>query len=179
MIFSIALDVLGKAVDVARLDAEIVASGFVQGYGGISVSGDTLLVSGELFLNVAGLTDLIRNHVAAPLSESKAERIRWIDEKTKAIIARGFVFDGQRFSLSDQAQSNWMGLFVFREMLAFPINVTTLDDIAYSLTLGNLVPFVGIAVGWVKNAVGSGRDLKIAVNAATTTEELAAVVDSR
>ena len=83
------------------------------------------------------------------------------------------------FSLSLEAQNNWMGLVLFQSMLSWPIGLTTNDDQEYSLELANLNAFVGTGVNTVKSHIASGRALKLAVNAATDKAGVDAVEDNR
>lgn len=113
------------------------------------------------------------------LEEKKRSRIIQIDIRTQCIIAEGFTFDSHQFSLSIPAQINWSGILLFKDLLSWPMNVTTLDDQEYSLTMDNLLYFMGSGTSVIKNAVDSGRALKLQVRAATSQAELDDVVDDR
>jgi hypothetical protein len=159
------------------LFSEIVGSGSVLDPD-ILVSGGEVEVFGEI-VDLTALEAIISNHEANPLSARKAAKIAAIDSRTDDLIRQGFAFDGKNFSLSTEAQGNWTALFVFKDILSWPIPVTTNDDEEYSLTLENLPSFCLSAAGVVNAAISSGRALKIAANAATTIAELDAVVDNR
>jgi hypothetical protein len=113
------------------------------------------------------------------LEELKAVRIIEIDNKTQNIIAQGFEFDSHRFSLSLPAQINWSGLVTLQSILTWPMKVTTWDDMEYTLTLENLLYFIGTGKDVITGAIDSGRALKVEINNATTVEELNAIIDSR
>lgn len=175
--YSVANDLSG-AVNSDKLISEITASGAVSPFNGVQVQGDVLTVMGTI-LNQSALDAVIHAHVATSLIDLQTAKNLAIDERTEAIIAQGFTFDSSLFSLSLEAQMNWMGLLALQTLFSWPINVTTLDNKQYSLALSNLTAFIGVGSGTVAAAIGSGRALKLAVNAATDAAGVAAVVDSR
>jgi hypothetical protein len=113
------------------------------------------------------------------LEEKKKIRIVEIDKRTQDIIAEGFEFDSHQFSLSLNAQINWSGLLTLQSMLTWPMAVTTFDDNEYVLELSNLPSFIATGKAVILNAINTGRAIKVQVNAATTLEELNAIVDTR
>lgn len=178
MIYSIAADVAGQEVDAEILREEVAESGFVTGFDGIIVIGDSLEIRGTVS-NQSGLNALVHDHTPYSLPNEKALKVQAIDARTREIIAGGFAFDGHQFSLSTQAQTNWLGLISLQSMFSWPVSVTTNADTAYSLAQANIGAFVGTGCGTIAAAIGSGRALKIAANAASNRTELEAVVDSR
>ena len=178
MEYSISQDTATGAVNFDKLSAEIIASGSVNPLNGLASSGDILHIEGVL-VDQAGLDAVIQAHVAVALSDLKATRVLEIDARTREIIADGFAFDGQQFSLSAQAQTNWLGLISLQSMFTWPVNVTTNANTEYALAQANINAFVGTGCATIADAIGSGRALKISVNAATNQTELDAVVDSR
>lgn len=178
MIYSISQDIASGTLDIEKLKSEILAANCVTGLSGIIAQGDVL----EILCGVTNqdvLNSVVHDHIAISLSDKKAAKIIAIDERTDAIISNGFTFDGNRFSLSIQAQMNWSALFSMQSLMSFPIGVTTLDNTTYSLSFANLIPFIGTGMAVVKNAIGSGRALKIAADNAADQAALDAVVDSR
>lgn len=177
-IYSLANDVNGKEVDAEKLRDEIATSGLVIGFDGLTVQGDTITVSGNAS-DQAALDLIVKNHVPKTLDDKKTEKKQAIDNRTDAIIAAGFEFDGNRFSLSTEAQTNWLGLLILQGMMSWPVGITNSDDNTYSLALANLNAFIGTGMTVIATAVGTGRALKVACNAAADQAALDAVVDSR
>lgn len=118
------------------------------------------------------------------LEDIKNEKIQIIDEKTRQIIDRGFTFGGQTFSLSDNAQRNWIGIASgiavgLYTAANFPFPLSTIDNKKYLLTWENRFNFLGqvsYVIGLNKTI---GTELKQACMDATTIEELDAIVDTR
>jgi hypothetical protein len=110
----------------------------------------------------------------------KAARCDLIDARTQAIVAGGFTFAGQVFSLSTGAQLNWTALYAARDAMTYPLGVTTANDGQFSAPdSATLASLCLTALATVKGALDSGRALKLAVLAATDAAAVAAVVDSR
>lgn len=177
--YSIINDIASQTVDPEKLGQEIVESGCVSDFNGINITGDVLSVICGNISDLSVLNATVHNHVAITLADKKAERIKVVDARTDAIIGSGFSFDGNQFSLSTQAQMNWIGLYTLKDLQSWPIGITTAANETYQLALLGLIAFIAAGSQVIKNAVGSGRALKIAINAATTQEELDAVVDTR
>lgn len=177
--YSISASTAAGAVRPDKLHAEIAASATVTNFSGVTVSGDVLDVVGASLANGAALDALVAAHTAFSITHSRAEKNAAIDARTQEIIAAGFTFDDHVFSLSVPAQINWSGLYSMQSFFTWPINVTTIDDQEYSLTLANLPYFIGTGSTAVANAIGHGRALKLAVGAATTQAGIDAVVDAR
>lgn len=177
--YSISRDIESGTLDAAKLQNEITVARCVNGLGGITASGDSLLIECGEVVDRSALDAVVAAHVAVSLGDRKAMRVLDVDARTRAIIAGGFSFDGQRFSLSYQAQTNWISLAALKDILTFPINVTTNTDTSYSMTADKVPSFLGAGAYVVASAIGSGRTLKIAINAASTQDDLDAVVDTR
>ena len=130
-------------------------------------------------------TDLSHYSEQGTLGVYKAAKIRDIDRRTDELIDAGFVFPpgGQTFSLSDKAQAKLNGAFAARNEpeFTYPKEWNTKDDDGtYVLADANAVrSFYLTAVGTVSAHLESGTVLKKQVNAATTTAEVDAVVDTR
>lgn len=177
--YSISRDIVGGVVNSDKLQKEIADSGFVAEYAGIQTSDDILSVMGKSLVSEDALDALVREHVAYSLVERKATKNFNIDLRTQAIIAEGFVFDGELFSLSLKAQMNWLGLSTLQALFQWPMAVTTDDDKEYHLSLLDLIPFITTGSGKVADTIGSGRALKLRVNAAQDQDMIDAVVDNR
>lgn len=119
-----------------------------------------------------------------PLSNAKEEKIRAIDEKTSEIIARGFSFGGHQFSLSDNAQRNWIGIAaglaigLYTEQ-NFPFPLSDLSEQKYDLQWADRFAFLGnvSSIIGLNKTIGTG--LKQQVLDASTVEEVNAVTDNR
>jgi len=96
------------------------------------------------------------------ISELRSKAVEIVDEKTRQIIARGFSFDGNQFSLSIEAQKNflWMYVLFLRGALLDGTSITTMDDNAYPLRTAKMLGFFDSANNAVAFALSSGRDLK-------------------
>lgn len=120
------------------------------------------------------------------LAGVKAAKFQAIDEKTVELIRRGFEFppgSGQRFSLSNEAQSLLLGAYQSRNdpLFTYPLVWNTLDD-AGALEIpdaATLYLFYLQATGTVRAHRDSGTALKSQVRAATSVAEVAAVEDTR
>lgn len=114
------------------------------------------------------------------LVEYKQLKNSLIDNKTQELIHNnGFAFDSKNFSMSTDAQANWIGLKSMEALLTFPVEITTSTDEAYSLTQANLNAFCGTALATKQAHLDSGRAIKIQVNTCTTEIEIDAVEDNR
>lgn len=114
-----------------------------------------------------------------PLATAKATKIGTVDARTGQLIGVGFTFDNTQFSLSANAQINWVGMKTLESLITWPLNITTITDGEYSLSQANLNSFVGTAKGSVQAHLDSGRALKVQINACTTLAAVAAITDTR
>lgn len=103
-----------------------------------------------------------------------------IDSKTAELISSGFTYDSTVFSLSNEAQKNWIGLDLAKGDMTYPVKISTKSDVEYSLVDATAVHnFYLTGVAAKQGHLDSGRALKIQVNDATTVAEVDAVVDNR
>lgn len=112
----------------------------------------------------------------------KRRKLLAIDNKTQAIIARGFTYDDEKFSLSSNAQLNWSVLYgrCIGGDLDFPYSVTTRNDDQYTFNDDvSFKAFCDQAVYAVGYQIEFGRQLKLAVQSCETKEQLNAIVDPR
>lgn len=104
-----------------------------------------------------------------------------IDARTDAIFLTGFEFAGNRYSLTNEAQSRFIAMLVAKDILSYPIQYNSLDD-TYRLDIEDaamLVQFIMTAMATARAYLDSGTQLKSAVRVATTIAEVAAIVDPR
>lgn len=116
---------------------------------------------------------------ATDLPALKQMRYGEIDLGTGTLIAAGFTYDSQTFSLSVAAQTNWNTLKDSESEFTWPVEVSTLDNNAYDLTAANLSAFWTAGKDAIKGHLDSGRALKKSVFDAADTAAVDAVVDSR
>jgi len=121
---------------------------------------------------------------AARLPAYKLTRMNQIDQKTGELIGEGFDFDDHHFSLSQNAQIKWSGLKQFYDagIIQLPRKISTAEDpdrVEYEINPGNIPAFYMEGVATYEAIVDSGRELKVLVSAATTPDEVDAVVDDR
>jgi hypothetical protein len=98
-------------------------------------------------------------------AELKKKRYKDIDNKTRELIAAGFEYpssSGQFFSLSSEAQIKWIGMFVAKDILSYPVVVRTADEQTdVSLTdAADMTAFYTEMVTTVRSHIDSGRALK-------------------
>lgn len=117
--------------------------------------------------------------VTESLESVRTKRIKEVDNHTQQLIGGGFLFDGKMFSLSANAQLNWVAMSSSSDLLTWPVDITTIDDQEYSLSLAASPGFYLTALGTKQYYLDTGRALKIAMYAAVDTTELAAIVDPR
>lgn len=120
--------------------------------------------------------------VALTLDEQKQLRLKEIDNKTQELIAQGFTFDSESFSMSSLAQNNWVGLkqAAQNDLISYPFGISTKDDGEYELTSKTEVTNFYVTGLEVKiGHLSTGRALKLQIKNATTQAELDAVVDNR
>lgn len=114
---------------------------------------------------------------------AKALKTSAIDSKSDELVAEGFEHGpqtGQTFSLSLDAQKNWLGLVVGKDMISYPMDIGAMDNTMLELTDADaVVSFYGAAMAAVKGHLDSGLALKGDTEAATTVAEVDAVVDNR
>lgn len=113
------------------------------------------------------------------LDYQKKFKVIDIDKKTKELIGQGFAYEGKTFSLSIEAQSNWVSLKVLSSSLSWPISITTIDDTEYNLSEIDVEGFLNQAVSVKQSHLDSGRSLKIATNLSSDQTEFNLVVDNR
>lgn len=112
------------------------------------------------------------------LQELKDMRYHDIDGTTQYIIAQGFTFAGNTFSLSYNAQINWTNLMILPEA-AFPINISTMDENIYVLTFAERQNFYLAAAAAKSTPLFSGSALKSQVHNCADEACVNAIVDNR
>jgi hypothetical protein len=123
-------------------------------------------------------------HVELTIDELKNKRCQEVDLKTEQLIFSGFSFDGKLFSLSDNAQRNWMGISaaISAGLLTeqdFPFTLSAKDDTIYKLSWANRNNFMACVLRGISIPKGAGTALKNQILLAQTIEEINAIVDNR
>lgn len=128
----------------------------------------------------------INHYTAIPdLDAYKARRFQLIDDRTQELIAYGFEFDGNRFSMSQPAQLTWNML---RTSLStgvlsstdFPRYLSTADNQTYILSnISDANGFFAAYANTVNHHLNAGRDLKSQINSATSKSEIDSIIDNR
>lgn len=118
---------------------------------------------------------------AETLEDFKAVKLAQIDVRTGQLIATGYSFGGFQFSLSANAQTNLIAIFMTKDFLTYPIRYNTKNDeeafdIDSAATLTNLY---FTALNTKKGFLDSGTVYKDAIRDATTIDEVKSVNDIR
>lgn len=122
----------------------------------------------------------------SPLPLAKEIKFNEIDSRTADLVAVGFIFppgSGLTFSLSLPSQIKLMGIEMLRNdpAMVYPIRFNSKDDTGYidladETTVHNMTL---VAFGTYRQYVDTGSVLKAQVRAATTVDEVNAIVDNR
>lgn len=117
------------------------------------------------------------------LTDHRREVFEMIELNTRAIVNRGFEFQGRRFANNLDSRAQYTALYAMRDdpFMQWPIEFATLDDMdmielpdsqaAYAFCLTSAGAFLGVKA--------TGTALKKQVKTLTTAEELSAFVDPR
>jgi hypothetical protein len=127
------------------------------------------------------LIGLLKGTVQPSFCYLKKNIIDAIDVKTGEILSRGFEFDGHSFSLSIEAQKNWLFLYVqlVTGHLTSNTELSTKENTAYVLTPANAPAFLTAGTTKVSLTLKGGRDLKASVTASESLEFLKSFMDGR
>ena len=129
----------------------------------------------------AGTQVRIQKGETTELASAKAEKIRLVDARTDELIDDGFPYDGQMFSLSEQAQLKLLGAVIGSASLTYPVEWNNIDDTGTTLLddAAEVNVFYGTAMLTVEAHLATGTALKNAINACTTVAEVDAIQDTR
>lgn len=120
-------------------------------------------------------------YIELTIDEHKVLKSREIDGRTGELISLGFSYATKQFSLSQNAQINISALNQTRDELTYPINYNTADDLdTYNVVdATDMHSMYLTALSTKKAHLDSGTALKNQVRAATTHNEIDAVIDNR
>lgn len=118
------------------------------------------------------------------LDEIKKKKTDQIDERTQAIILKGFLYGGEYYSNSDRAQGNWNKIVIGKATgtaleTDFPIPLSTLDNKKVMLEYANIEEFYRTFLLSISAAKFSGSILKQQVLDCITIEQVLGIIDSR
>ena len=105
-----------------------------------------------------------------------------VDKRTNELIDVGFVYNGNVFSLSAEAQMNWVALKQADTLgfITYPVGISTKDDREHILVdTVDLVAFYVVGLATIKTAIDSGRILKVLINDAVDEMAVASIQDTR
>jgi hypothetical protein len=177
-IYSILNNITLQKVNIEKLHSEILASGFVEEFSGLSIEEDDLIIFGESIIDEIQLDNLILIHEEESLDDLKNKKYIEIDNRTSELINEGFIFDGHRFSMSLTAQINWSNFPNLPEQL-FPLNVVDIEEGVYVLFYANKFNFYFAALNYKNQFLQSGGVLKTEIKACETPAEVDLIIDNR
>lgn len=118
--------------------------------------------------------------IPVTLDDFKRLKYEAIDEKTVSLIRQGFDYTSKKFSMSEVAQINWLGMKQNKTLFIYPLQVTTKNnDVITLASEAEVESFVQSALMFKLTILKGGSDLKKLVHDATTVEQVDAVVDNR
>jgi hypothetical protein len=124
------------------------------------------------------LQDEIYTHLDyLSIDEKKSQSIDFIDEKIKECILSGFLFQGNLFSMSLEAQINWSNLLMIPDEY-FPLQINTKEDNVYNLHFSNRDAFYMAAMTHKTTKLNLGTNRKQQVLSCNTTEEIDLLLES-
>lgn len=112
------------------------------------------------------------------INDLKQQKIDQIDLNTQDLISRGFSFANLTWSLSGNAQLNWLGIKIADES-KFPIALLSKEGIGFILPFSERDAFVDAAWNTKNSHLQSGSILELQLNALTTIEEVINFKDNR
>lgn len=112
------------------------------------------------------------------LNIAKEDKYSYVDKNTVDLISAGFPFDGLKFSMSITAQINWSNLLNLPDAM-FPINVMSIDEQVYVLTLAEKINFYYTALNFKNGYLQSGSVLKGQIKAMNNIVDVENFVDPR
>lgn len=115
------------------------------------------------------------------LADYQAGLCAAIDTRTLQLRAGGFVWNGGIYAGDQQSQADWNTLALAAAGLAYPVTIYRTDGKSTGTltSAADVASFHGAMVARGLSVVQAGAALKARVLAATTTEQLDAITDSR
>jgi len=121
--------------------------------------------------NGSKLVDGVIIPLEKTIDQRRKNRIAEIDKTSRETIKKGFSYDGEKFSLSAAAQSNWNSLIGLHNagLAPFPIECSTIDDGVYNITS---LDFFAAAFTAFGGRLKTGRALKLKVKTSDDPESV-------
>lgn len=118
---------------------------------------------------------------AVTLADAKAESFAKINQRTLEIVESGFEYQMLRFPCTQLAQIRYLGMHAFREQIAYPLSLSTIDEMATvdMTSATDVLYFCGSCVAHVRAATDSGMSLKNTVRSVTDQTALDFFEDTR
>lgn len=117
------------------------------------------------------------------LFKAKAAKNRAVDRKTDLLFRLGFSHDGEVFPLAIDDSHNYLTWYSERNnsgIISYPKSIITRSRTLYSIQNANAMKDFGEAANArAVEIVDGARDLKAAIQAATSLAEIAAITDDR
>jgi len=175
--------------NVNKISIDLRASGITQLPQTIGISSTSVTFRFSAPLSVPDkdrLNAVVASHTGngTLLELAKRTKSLYVDQRTTGLIERGtFVYDTKQFSTSKTAQFNTHVMWTRRNESSFsyPVVRATKDNLSTtSLADATAVEaFYDASESAVRSILDAGNALKTQVNAATTVEEVNAVIDNR
>lgn len=183
--YSVISDTQNSGVDPEQLHEEIEAASLT--IDGVNVDGDVLKIVTPEDLDAAQQTTLTNTvNAHSDLPAYKQQKKNKIDKRTNILIIETPVdHNSKGFSMSNNAQRNWIGMLALRNagMLTYPIQVSTSSEAPYEIADdAEFLMFIGAVFTYQTDPskpLHSGRVLKAQVDAAVDRAGVDAVVDTR
>jgi hypothetical protein len=109
-------------------------------------------------------------------------KIAEINQRTDELLTMGFLYDGHRFPLTSAYAATYIGLTVVdqRNAIAFPVHLKDMHNGVYAVPdKTTLKTILASAAAGIMEIQDGETQLRNALNAATTKEEIDAIVDTR
>ncbi len=177
--YSVSSDTADGEVSIKKLHTEIEDSGHVTDFACIGLEGDDIVVHGGSFSDESACDTVVSNHVECTLDEYKQPRHEEIDAKTTELIAAGFTYDSNTFSLTNLSQGNWDALKNNTDYYTWPKDICTKDNGTYSLAEANVGAFWDAYKDVVEGHIETGRVLQTSIKDAVSKAAVDAIVDNR
>lgn len=118
---------------------------------------------------------------AVTLYDAKQEAFAKINARTKELVEQGFDFQGSTFACTESAQIRYLGMLSARDMITYPLIVSSIDDVVglELLSATHVLAFCATCISHVRVMTDSGTALKNAVRGYTVDTELDGFVDTR
>lgn len=113
------------------------------------------------------------------LDEYKQLRYNEIDAKSMIMLDNGFTHEGQQFSLSIYAQTNWHALMDEKSQFTFPKDISRKNNSKHVLSEDKVSVLWHDGKNYVENILNEGRNLKQQVFESDNKASVDAIIDNR